>query len=128
MLDSKFLRKYSAQVSRLDSSRDAAGAGNIRRSRSLVQDEQDAKSVFRVLRLFTENSFIDPSESSVRFGVSVYSMTHPCFFRPLSLVAALCLTSPCTAAIDSATVERAAPDEIVVRWKSGDPIDIYLDA
>jgi len=45
---------------------------------------------------------------------------------PLLSAALACLATSTLAAIDAPVVERAAPGQIVVRWTSGDPVDVYL--
>jgi len=44
---------------------------------------------------------------------------------PLALVASLFLLSAAQAQT-APTVERAAPDQIVIRWQGGGPVDVYL--
>ena len=45
---------------------------------------------------------------------------------PLLPAVMLCLAGPNAAAIEAAAVERAAPDQIVIRWTSDHPVDVFL--
>ena len=45
---------------------------------------------------------------------------------PLLSVVVTCLAPPALGAIESPAVERAAPEKIVVRWKSDHPVDVFL--
>lgn len=47
-------------------------------------------------------------------------------FWPMISAALLGLATGALAAIDSPRVERAAPDKVIVRWKSEHPVDVFL--
>jgi len=47
---------------------------------------------------------------------------------PLLTSVIACLATSALAAIDAPDVERAAPDQIIVRWKSSDAVDVFLAA
>jgi protein-tyrosine phosphatase len=55
-------------------------------------------------------------------------MTMPLRDWPLLQVALACLATSALAAIDAPAVERTAPGQISVRWKSDDPVDVFLAA
>ncbi len=50
---------------------------------------------------------------------------HRSLFAAVAL-SALTLAGPGVAAIESVSVDRSAPDQIAVHWKSRDPVDVFL--
>jgi protein-tyrosine phosphatase len=51
------------------------------------------------------------------------------FRIPATALAAALLLHPLTAlALDGASVERIAPDRVIVHWRGGDPVDVYVSS